>query len=111
MLVEDLHEEEPHNMKIGISIQNLLKIYDDVSNTWLVLLCGYMYTYIVLYMYMYMYVQRCCNKTEGVERRKVAVNELSLNMYEGQITALLGHNGAGKTTTISILTGMYMYIV
>ena len=38
-------------------------------------------------------------------RRKVAVDELSLNMYEGQITALLGHNGAGKTTTISILTG------
>ena len=26
-------------------------------------------------------------------------------MYEGQITALLGHNGAGKTTTMSILTG------
>ena len=44
VLVEDLHEEEPHNMKIGISIQNLLKIYDDVSNTWLILLCGYMHT-------------------------------------------------------------------
>ena len=27
-------------------------------------------------------------------------------MYEGQITALLGHNGAGKTTTISMLTGI-----
>ncbi len=40
--------------------------------------------------------------------RKVAVNNLSLNMYKGQITALLGHNGAGKTTTMSILTGMYM---
>jgi len=26
-------------------------------------------------------------------------------MYEGQITALLGHNGAGKTTTMSMLTG------
>ena len=35
----------------------------------------------------------------------VAVDGLNLNMYEGQITALLGHNGAGKTTTISILTG------
>ena len=39
------------------------------------------------------------------KQRKVAVNELNLNMYEGQITALLGHNGAGKTTTMSILTG------
>ena len=27
-------------------------------------------------------------------------------MYEGQITALLGHNGAGKTTLINMLTGM-----
>ena len=27
-------------------------------------------------------------------------------MYEGQITALLGHNGAGKTTTMSMVTGL-----
>eukprot|EP00054_Salpingoeca_dolichothecata_P030926 m.256674 g.256674 ORF g.256674 m.256674 type:complete len:1715 (+) comp26744_c0_seq8:78-5222(+) len=38
---------------------------------------------------------------------KVAVKGTSLNMYEGQITALLGHNGAGKTTTMSMLTGLY----
>jgi ATP-binding cassette subfamily A (ABC1) protein 3 len=37
---------------------------------------------------------------------KVAVNNLTLTMFEGQITCLLGHNGAGKTTTISILTGL-----
>ena len=37
----------------------------------------------------------------------VAVNNVSLDMYEGQIFALLGHNGAGKTTIINILTGMY----
>ena len=30
----------------------------------------------------------------------VAVNGLSLDFYEGQITSLLGHNGAGKTTTM-----------
>ncbi|XP_053608124.1 phospholipid-transporting ATPase ABCA1-like [Plodia interpunctella] len=34
-----------------------------------------------------------------------AVNNLSLNIYEDQITVLLGHNGAGKSTTISMLTG------
>lgn len=37
---------------------------------------------------------------------KVAVDGLDLEMFEGQIFALLGHNGAGKTTTISMLTGM-----
>jgi len=37
---------------------------------------------------------------------KVAVKDLNLTFYNGQITALLGHNGAGKTTTISMLTGM-----
>ncbi|GAB1292623.1 ATP-binding cassette, sub-family A (ABC1), member 14 [Apodemus speciosus] len=38
----------------------------------------------------------------------MAVKDLSLNLYEGQITVLLGHNGAGKTTTLSILTGFYL---
>ena len=37
---------------------------------------------------------------------KIAVDRLNLDMYEGQIFALLGHNGAGKTTTLSMLTGM-----
>uniref|UniRef100_A0A5F8GIT1 ABC transporter domain-containing protein n=1 Tax=Monodelphis domestica TaxID=13616 RepID=A0A5F8GIT1_MONDO len=37
---------------------------------------------------------------------KMAVNDLTLNFYENQITVLLGQNGAGKTTTMSILTGM-----
>ncbi|KAH0625882.1 hypothetical protein JD844_034237 [Phrynosoma platyrhinos] len=31
---------------------------------------------------------------------KIAVNGLSLDFYEGQITSFLGHNGAGKTTTM-----------
>ena len=34
-----------------------------------------------------------------------AVDNLNLQLYKGQIFALLGHNGAGKTTTISMLTG------
>lgn len=38
---------------------------------------------------------------------KWVVNKLCLNIYEDQITALLGHNGAGKTTTMSMLTGMF----
>jgi len=36
-----------------------------------------------------------------------AVNHLNLDLFEGEITCLLGHNGAGKTSTISVLTGLY----
>uniref|UniRef100_A0A182NIG1 ABC transporter domain-containing protein n=1 Tax=Anopheles dirus TaxID=7168 RepID=A0A182NIG1_9DIPT len=39
--------------------------------------------------------------------KKVAVEGLNLNMFDGQTTVLLGHNGAGKTTTMSMLTGMF----
>ncbi|XP_045462662.1 phospholipid-transporting ATPase ABCA3-like isoform X2 [Harmonia axyridis] len=42
-----------------------------------------------------------------VFKGNVAVDNLALNMYENQITVLLGHNGAGKTTTMSMLTGMF----
>ena len=37
---------------------------------------------------------------------KAAVASVSLDMYEDQIFALLGHNGAGKSTTISMLSGL-----
>nr|KAG5700800.1 hypothetical protein BaRGS_035003 [Batillaria attramentaria] len=39
--------------------------------------------------------------------KKLAVDDLTINFYEGQITSFLGHNGAGKTTTMSILTGLF----
>jgi ATP-binding cassette, subfamily A (ABC1), member 3 len=44
--------------------------------------------------------------SEAPARTKVAVAGLDLDLFEGQIFALLGHNGAGKTTTISMLTGL-----
>lgn len=55
------------------------------------------------------------NRHAGVEIRKLrkiytsgklACKGTTLNMYDDQITVLLGHNGAGKTTTFSMLTGM-----
>lgn len=54
-------ENEPKDLKLGVSIHHLTKIY---------------------------------------ENEKLAVDDLSLNFYEGQITSFLGHNGAGKTTTM-----------
>jgi len=39
------------------------------------------------------------------KNQQPAVDRLSIDLYERDITALLGHNGAGKTTTMFILTG------
>ncbi|XP_078736245.1 phospholipid-transporting ATPase ABCA1-like [Lampetra fluviatilis] len=50
-------------------------------------------------------VQNLVKKYSTMERP--AVDGLSLNFYQDQITSFLGHNGAGKTTTMSILTGLF----
>lgn len=46
---------------------------------------------------------------EGITKSfgdQVAVRELSLTLYEGEIFAFLGPNGAGKTTTLKVTTGL-----
>ncbi|XP_067219926.1 retinal-specific phospholipid-transporting ATPase ABCA4 isoform X2 [Chanodichthys erythropterus] len=62
-------EPEPEGLLIGVSVQDLVKVYSRNS--------------------------------------RPAVDCLSMNFYEDQITSFLGHNGAGKTTTLSILTGLF----
>lgn len=66
-LESDVYEKEPSNLKIGVQLNKVTKVFSG---------------------------------------EKMAVKDLSFNMFEGQITVLLGHNGAGKTTTMSMLTGM-----
>lgn len=36
-----------------------------------------------------------------------ALSDVSLKLYPGQVTALVGENGAGKSTVVKILTGIY----
>ncbi|XP_075034204.1 ATP-binding cassette sub-family A member 9-like isoform X2 [Mixophyes fleayi] len=44
----------------------------------------------------------------GKDKKVEALRGLDFDIYEGQITALLGHSGAGKTTLLNILSGMCM---
>lgn len=55
--IDPNNEQEPTDLPVGISFENLSKHYGG---------------------------------------KKKAVENLSLKLYENQITALLGHNGAGK---------------
>jgi ABC-2 type transport system ATP-binding protein len=48
-------------------------------------------------------------QTEGLTKRYgdlVAVNDLSLQVLEGEVLGFLGPNGAGKTTSISMMCGL-----
>ncbi|SDY68554.1 monosaccharide ABC transporter ATP-binding protein, CUT2 family [Citreimonas salinaria] len=47
---------------------------------------------------------RNITKTFGGVR---AVDDVSINLYPGEVVGLLGHNGAGKSTLIKILSGAY----
>ncbi|XP_004946289.2 ATP-binding cassette sub-family A member 10 [Gallus gallus] len=40
------------------------------------------------------------------DKKTEALRGLSFTIYEGQITALLGHSGAGKTTLLNVLSGL-----
>uniref|UniRef100_A0A667I3E2 ABC transporter domain-containing protein n=1 Tax=Lynx canadensis TaxID=61383 RepID=A0A667I3E2_LYNCA len=52
-------------------------------------------------------IKHLCKEFRMQNTTKIAVKDLSLNLYMGQITVLLGHNGAGKSTILSILSGLY----
>uniref|UniRef100_A0A8C5QZ00 ATP binding cassette subfamily A member 5 n=1 Tax=Leptobrachium leishanense TaxID=445787 RepID=A0A8C5QZ00_9ANUR len=50
---------------------------------------------------------KCIHKSFKKENKQVAALQgLTFSMYEGQITAVLGHSGTGKTTLMNILCGL-----
>ncbi|XP_033623170.1 ATP-binding cassette sub-family A member 8-A isoform X2 [Fukomys damarensis] len=42
----------------------------------------------------------------GKPKNIEALKDLAFDIYEGQITAVLGHSGAGKSTLLNVLTGL-----
>ena len=40
---------------------------------------------------------------------KVALNDISFNVNDGEIFAFIGHNGAGKTTLIKSIVGIHEF--
>uniref|UniRef100_A0A674NSB8 ATP binding cassette subfamily A member 3 n=1 Tax=Takifugu rubripes TaxID=31033 RepID=A0A674NSB8_TAKRU len=52
-------------------------------------------------------IKHLCKEFKVGNKMRQAVKDLTMNMFESQITVLLGHNGAGKTTSLSMLTGLF----
>src|SRR5215468_978909 len=52
-----------------------------------------------------MQILKTVNLVKSFKGRRV-VNEVSLEIYQGEVVGLLGPNGAGKTTTFYIIVGL-----
>lgn len=47
------------------------------------------------------------NRIEKRFAKQITLHEISLKLYSGTITALIGDNGAGKSTLVKVITGQY----
>lgn len=46
------------------------------------------------------------NLTKSYDKRKIALDDLNLDIKKGELIGFIGPNGAGKTTTLKIITGI-----
>ncbi|XP_076791657.1 ABC-type organic anion transporter ABCA8B isoform X2 [Arvicanthis niloticus] len=51
-------------------------------------------------------IRNISKEYKGKPNKIEALKDLTLDIYEGQITAILGHSGAGKSTLLNILSGL-----
>nr|XP_021514215.1 ATP-binding cassette sub-family A member 8-B-like [Meriones unguiculatus] len=51
-------------------------------------------------------IRNICKEYKGKPNKIEALKDLTLDIYKGQITAVLGHSGAGKSTLLNILSGL-----
>uniref|UniRef100_A0A8C3WS26 ATP binding cassette subfamily A member 8 n=1 Tax=Catagonus wagneri TaxID=51154 RepID=A0A8C3WS26_9CETA len=51
-------------------------------------------------------IRNVTKEYKGKPDKIEALKDLAFDIYEGQITAILGHSGAGKTTLLNILSGI-----
>ncbi|KAM6174540.1 ABC-type organic anion transporter ABCA8 [Erethizon dorsatum] len=51
-------------------------------------------------------IRNVTKEYKGKPSKTEALKDLTFDIYEGQITAILGHSGAGKSTLLNILSGL-----
>ncbi|XP_003786658.1 ATP-binding cassette sub-family A member 8 [Otolemur garnettii] len=51
-------------------------------------------------------IRNVTKEYKGKPEKIEALKDLAFDIYEGQITAILGHSGAGKSTLLNILSGL-----
>ncbi|XP_042521399.1 ABC-type organic anion transporter ABCA8-like isoform X2 [Dipodomys spectabilis] len=51
-------------------------------------------------------IRNVTKEYKGKPDKIEALKDLALDIYEGQITAILGHSGAGKSTLLNVLSGL-----
>lgn len=52
-------------------------------------------------------ITKIFNKDEGVENQKIALDNVSLFIQDGEFVTVIGGNGSGKSTLMNIISGVY----